>query len=216
MVALTIVLMFAVFIAADYMFNREKYRLPAAAGSAAINVPEAVSSLYFHPAHTWAAAQSDQVARIGLDVFAARLLPPPSKVDTPQLARWVSQGGRGFTLHCGDKEVTLLSPVDGEVVEINQEVLANPQLLKSDPYGRGWLLKLRAPDMAVSIRNLFGPELLPAWTDDSMARLRQFFAPAELTPALATSQDGGMIVDSLAASLDAEQWKKLTAEFFRS
>jgi glycine cleavage system H protein len=224
MVALTIVLMFAVFIAADYMFNREKYRLPVAASSAAVHVPETVASLgfhlHFHPAHTWAAPESDQVARIGLDVFAASILPPLSKVDTPKLARWVSQGGRGFTLHCGDKEVTLLSPVDGEVVEINHEVLSDPTLLKSDPYGKGWLLKLRAPDMAVSIRNLFGPELMQAWTDDSMARLRQFFAPPGLTPALAsnmvTAQDGGTIVDSLTAKLDEEQWKKMTAEFFRS
>ena len=216
MVALTIVLMFAAFIAADYMFNREKYRLPVAAGSAAINVPETVSALRFHPAHTWATPESDQVARIGMDVFAASILPAPSKVDTPKMARWVSQGGKGFTLHCGDKEVTLLSPVDGEVVEINHEVLENPELLKSDPYGKGWLMKLRAPDMAVSIRNLFGPELLTAWTDDSMARLREFFAPVGLTPAMATMQDGGKIVDSIAANLDAEQWKKLTAEFFRS
>ena len=216
MVALTIVLMFAAFIAADYMFNREKYRLPATAASAAINVPETVASLHFHPAHTWATPETDQVARIGLDSFAASILPAPSKVDTPKLARWVSQGGKGFTLHCGDKEVTLLAPVDGEVVEINQEVLANPTLLKSDPYGKGWLLKLRAPDMAVSIRNLFGPELLQSWTDDSMARLRNFFAPAGLTPAMATMQDGGTIVDSLAGNLDAEQWKKMTAEFFRS
>jgi glycine cleavage system H protein len=216
MVALLIVLMFAAFIAADYMSNREKYRLPATAGSAVKNVPETVASLHFHPAHTWATAESDQVARIGLDAFAARVLPAPSKVETPRLARWVSQGSKGFTLHCGDKEVTLLSPVDGEVVEVNREVLANPTLLKSDPYGRGWLMKLRSPDMAVSIRNLFGPELLQAWTDDSMARLRNFFAPAGLTPAMVTSQDGGTLVDSLAGKLDDEQWKKLTEELFRS
>jgi glycine cleavage system H lipoate-binding protein len=217
MVALLIVLMFASFIAADYLSNREKYRLPMA--NSAKNIPE-VASLHFHPAHTWAAAESDQVARIGLDAFAARVLPTPSKVDAPRLARWVSQGSRGFSLHFategGERDVTLLSPVDGEVVEVNREVLANPSLLKSDPYGKGWLLKLRSPDMAVSIRNLFGPELLQAWTDDSIARLRQFFVPAGLTPAMVTAQDGGSLVDSLAGELDEENWKKLTAEIFRS
>jgi glycine cleavage system H protein len=228
MVALLIVLMFAVFIAADYMSNWEKYRLPAA--DSATSHAETVASLHFHPAHTWAAAESEHVARIGLDAFAARVLPPPSKVETPRLARWVSQGSRGFTLRfCsegGDKEVNLLSPVDGEVVEVNREVLSNPALLKSDPYGRGWLMKVRSPDMAVSIRNLFGAELLPAFTEDSIARLRHFFkptgfaparfTPARFTPAMVTLQDGGTLVDSLAGKLDDELWKELTAEIFRS
>src|SRR5258706_15743707 len=125
MVALMVVLMFAAFIAADYMFNREKYRLPATAERVPERALEAVPLVRFHPAHTWAVSESEQVARIGLDAFPARVLPAPTKVDTPKLARWVSQGSRGFTLQCGDHQVTLLSPVDGEVVEVNGEVLTN-------------------------------------------------------------------------------------------
>lgn len=213
MVVLLIVLMFASFIATDYMFNREKYRLAAIPATAAkpssIAVPDAVR---FHVGHTWAVSESSHTARIGVDAFAARLLPAPDSVETPKLSRWVSQGARGFTLHCGKRDVTLLSPVDGEVVEINQEAIADPTLLKSDPYGRGWLMKVRSPDMAVSLRNLFESELAHHWMDGSMTRLRQFFAPTEL----ATAQDGGPMIDSLAADVDDETWKKLTAEFFRS
>jgi glycine cleavage system H lipoate-binding protein len=121
MVVLLIVLMFASFIAADYMSNREKYRLPATVPSVAKD--PAMAALHFHPAHTWAAAESNEVARVGLDAFAARLLPIPSAVETPKLARWISQGARGFTLRFTadgkEREVTLLSPVDGEVVEVN-------------------------------------------------------------------------------------------------
>jgi glycine cleavage system H protein len=214
MVVLLIVLMFAGFIAADYMFNREKYRLPATVPSE--SKAPAFAALHFHPAHTWAAAESDEVARVGLDAFAARLLPVPSAVATPKLARWVSQGGRGITLRFGDssgeREVTLLSPVDGEVVEVNQEALKNPSLLKSDPYGQGWLMKVRSPDMSVSLRNLFESELAAHWIEESMSRLRQFLAPT----ALAVAQDGGPMVDSLAGTLKDDAWKKLTAEFFRS
>src|ERR1035438_821871 len=102
MVVLLIVLMFAAFIAADYMFNREKYRLPGMLPAASKS--PALAPLHFHPAHTWAAAESDEVARVGLDAFAARLLPVPTAVEAPRLARWVSQGARGFTLHCGERE----------------------------------------------------------------------------------------------------------------
>ena len=228
MVVLLIVLMFAVFIAADYMFNREKYRLSVTLqveekgivkGGAKDPIMANLAPVSLHPAHTWAVAETPDLVRVGLDAFAARLLPVPDKVETPKLARWVSQGARGFTLHCGAREVMLLSPVDGEVVEVNREALENPGLLKSDPYGRGWLMKVRSQDMPVSMRNLLDGELAHHWMEDSMDRLRQFFASFEAstgTPELAVAQDGGPMVDSLAGGLDDDAWKKMTAEFFRS
>jgi len=237
MVVLLVVLMFAAFIAADYMFNREKYRLPmpsalpvsrlalsmeeeAAEGGDAnkapladiVPVPAGEVPSHFHPAHTWAIAEGANVVRIGVDAFAARLLPIPDKVETPKLNRWVSQGGRGFSLRSGDRKVALLSPVDGEVVEVNHQVVEDPSLLKREPYGRGWLLKLRSPDMAVSLRNLLGPDLAHRWMEDSMHRLQQLVAPT----VLATAQDGGPLVDSVAGTFSDEDWKKMAAEFFRT
>jgi glycine cleavage system H lipoate-binding protein len=222
MVVLLMVLTFAAFIAADYMLNREKYRLPspeAAEKSApsvalvpAIQGIPVPAELHFHPGHTWAVREGHQLVRVGLDAFAGRVLPIPEKIDPPKLARWVRQGARGFTVQAGERTAEFLSPVDGEVVEVNAEVLENPALLKEDPYGRGWLFKLRAPDLAVGMRNLMDGSLARQWMEDSLTRLRLFFAPA----ALATAQDGGPVVDAVAAHLDETGWRRFTAEFFRS
>jgi hypothetical protein len=73
-------------------------------------------------------------------------------------------------------------------------------------------MKVRSPDMSVSLRNLFDSTLAFRWIEESRDRLRQFFAPTEL----ALAQDGGPMVDSLAGELNEEAWKKLAAEFFRS
>ena len=40
----------------------------------------------------------------------------------------------------------LFSPVNGEVVEVNQEAVDTPELVNSEPYGRGWLIKVRLSD----------------------------------------------------------------------
>ncbi len=224
MVVLLVVLTFAAFIAIDYMLNRDKYRVPAeelapemeAVGAAlpadvvgGISLP---AHLAFHPGHTWVAQEGPQFARVGLDEFAARLLAKPEKVLTPLPARWVRQGERVFQVSQEGKTAEFLSPVEGEIVEVNREVLENPALLKSDPYGQGWLLRVSAPDLPTSLRNLLSGGMARAWMEDSLERLRQFFAPT----AEAMAQDGGPMLDGLSAGLEEAAWKKLKAELFRS
>lgn len=220
MVVLLVVLTFAAFIAADYLLNREKYRLPIEELRPMPQVSEAYSvqglavpaHLHFHPGHTWVAKEGESYARVGLDEFAARLLAKCGSVKLPLPYRWVRQGERAFSVGQDGKTAEFLSPVEGEVMEVNRDVLADPGLLKSDPYGRGWLVRVCAPDLSTSMRNLLSGSVVREWMDDSLARLRQFFAPT----AWAVAQDGGPLLDGLSAELDEVRWKKLMAEFFRT
>ena len=224
MVVLLVVLTFAAFIAADYMLNREKYRVPAeervpeAAIQARVLPAETVSGialpahLFFHPGHTWVAQEGPQFARVGLDEFAARLLAGPGKVLLPMTVRWIRQGEKAFAVSQDGKTVEFLSPVEGEIAEVNRELLENPTLLKSDPYGHGWLMRVKSPDLSTGLRNLLNGSLARGWMEDSLARLRQFFAPTEW----AVAQDGGPLLDGLGASLEPKAWMRLQAEFFRT
>lgn len=224
MVVLLVVLMFAAFIVADYMLNREKYQVPAekparpqpvlerVPGAAVVQGIAIPDSIFFHPGHTWLAQEGPQLARVGIDEFAARLLSKPQSVGLPPVARWVRQGERAFRVEQDGHAAELVSPVEGEIVELNRELLQDPALLRSDPYGRGWLLRMRTPDLPISVRNLLSGSLARHWMEDSLARLRQFFAPT----ALAVAQDGGPLLEGLATGLDDAAWKKLNAEFFRT
>lgn len=226
MVVLLVVLTFAAFIAVDYVLNRDKYRVTAEErkpapelGAPARALPFDVvggialpAHLFFHPGHTWVAPEGPQFARVGVDEFAARLLAKPEKAATPLPARWIRQGERAVAVSQDGKTAEFLSPVEGEIVEVNREVRENPELLKSDPYERGWLMRVRAPDLGTSLHNLLSGGLARAWMEDSLARLRQFFAPT----AWATALDGGPLLDALSAGLDEAGWKKLKAEFFRT
>lgn len=223
MVVLLVVLTFAVLIAADYFFNRARYRVPA-------GVPEAVApltarplvdsiqgirvpaELFFHPGHTWVAREGPEYARVGVDEFAARLLTKAGSVSLPALARWVRQGERAFSVTQDGKTADFVSPVEGEVVEVNRELLSDPALLKREPYAAGWLMRVRAPDLPVSLRNLLNGSLALRWMEESLARLRQFFAPT----ALVAAQEGGPMIEGLSAGLDDDAWKRLKAEFFRT
>lgn len=104
----------------------------------------------------------------------------------------------------------MISPIEGEVVEVNQEVVNNPSLMNSDPYGKGWLFSVFAPDEESTMRNLLPKELVSSWIQDTVARL--YARQPELAGAVMA--DGGRPADDLSAAFPDTAWKELTSEFF--
>jgi hypothetical protein len=104
----------------------------------------------------------------------------------------------------------MVSPVEGEVLEVNAEVANNPSLLRDDPYGAGWLVSVHVPDEESVARNLVPKSLVGEWMRDAVERLyaRQ--------PALAgaCAADGGRPTDDLLAEVPGVDWKQTAQEFF--
>src|ERR1039457_1694770 len=104
----------------------------------------------------------------------------------------------------------MVSPTEGEVMAINAEVLENPALLRSDPYGKGWLVSVHVPDEENTTRNLIPRKLVGEWMREAVERL---YAQQ---PALAgaVAADGGRPADDLMAAFPGANWKDLTGESF--
>ncbi len=69
----------------------------------------------------------------------------PQAFALPSVGERLQQGEKGWSVKVDGQHVSLLSPVQGEVAEVNADAIANPSLVQDDPYGKGWLLKVRAP-----------------------------------------------------------------------
>ena len=80
----------------------------------------------FHPGHTWVLDEGRQNARIGLDSFGATLLGKIDRVEVVGLNRWVRQGQKICTITRDGLAVELLSPIEGVVVSVNQDVVNDP------------------------------------------------------------------------------------------
>ena len=92
--------------------------------------------------HEWVALDGD-VATVGITAFAGEALGDVVYVELPAVGTTISTGDA-----CGEIESTksvsdLFAPVDGEVVELNDAVVADPDLLNTDPYQAGWLLRIK-------------------------------------------------------------------------
>lgn len=158
MSVILILFTFAIFIAADWLVHRN--RKPAVITN---DISETPTRLKFHPGHTWVAPEREKVVRIGIDAIAAEFLGHVDSIEPPKVGRWMRQGDKGFTVMVRNQRVDLVSPVEGEVVEINPKILANPDLIRQDPYGQGWICTVHAPDEEAMTRNLLPAELVEPW-----------------------------------------------------
>ncbi len=185
----------------------ERRSLPVMLTHPGFEVPAGFS---FHPGHTWVCDEGRQNARVGIDAFATNLFGNVDTIELADLNRWVRQGQKLCTVTRGGQSVDLLSPVEGVVVSVNHEVLKNPKLVVEEPYSKGWLCVVKAPELAINTRNLLQGNVVPAWMQNSITRLGAMVQ--QLNPALA--QDGGLPIQGLLFHVDSDIRRQVVSEFF--
>ena len=169
---------------------------------------KAPAHLAYHPGHTWAMKESLQVVRIGLDDFAARVVGQIDQIDLPARGRWLRQGERGWTIGRGSHRFEMLSPIEGEVVEVNPAVLRDPSLAHEDPYGVGWLVAVQAPAVDGNMKNLLHGRLAQRWMEESVSALHTRISPGSE----ARLQDGGHAIGDVLSLVPEFQWEKFVQE----
>jgi glycine cleavage system H protein len=97
--------------------------------------------------HEWVRVDGD-TATIGVTDFAANQLGDVVFVDLPAAGKPVEQFATFGVVESVKAVSDLYAPVSGEVTEVNGELGANPELVNSDPYGAGWMIKVKLGDAA--------------------------------------------------------------------
>lgn len=171
----------------------------------------APSDVMYHPGHSWVRIEDADTVTIGMNEVAGKIVGKVDSISLPQAGSELKQGSLGWTLKSGNKSVPMLSPVDGEVIAVNERVEYSPQSAVSDPYGNGWLVKVKSPNLAVSIRNLIPKDAVANWLEG----IRESLMHRRLDPAMAAMyQDGGLPVEGIAKALDPENWDEIAKEYF--
>ncbi|MGZ0706921.1 glycine cleavage system protein GcvH [Coraliomargarita sp. W4R53] len=106
-------------------------------------VPE---TLLYTKDHEWIQLHDDGTATVGVTDYAQESLGDITFVEFPSVGESFNQGDTFGVVESVKAASDLYMPVDAEVIEINVEVDSEPELLNSDPYQKGWLLKVRLND----------------------------------------------------------------------
>ena len=101
--------------------------------------------LLFSGAHVWVRVEGLE-AVLGLSAYLQDQMGDINKLELPDLGDILRAGKRMGHVESEEASSPLEAPLSGEVVEVNGEALENPDLINSDPYAGGWLLRVRIDD----------------------------------------------------------------------
>jgi glycine cleavage system H lipoate-binding protein len=213
-VALTVL----VFLAVDLLLRREDRKIKELDKSkstpiflspdkALRKVGEEMNRL-FHLSHTWVMPSDDGYVYVGFDNFISSIFTGEVNIENlPLVGSFIPQGANAWNVQIGDRFVSQLSPISGEVVDINPACKMGIPL-ESDRLEKSWILKLKADQLKQETHNLMKYDqanmVNTALTDE-------FFLYAQRGHYL---NDGGQFDSAIIKDMSSGDWLDLIQRFF--
>lgn len=104
--------------------------------------PSYPSDLLYHPEHDWARVDGDN-ATFGITWYAQDALGEVVFFDPPKVGAEISMGDSYTEVESVKAVSDVIAPLSGEIVEVNGALSENPEKINEDPYGEGWLVKVK-------------------------------------------------------------------------
>jgi len=98
--------------------------------------------LLYHPEHDWARMTGDE-AVLGVTWYAQDALGELVHYEAPDVGATIEKGSSYGEVESVKAVSDLISPLSGEVLEVNQKAVDAPETINEDPYGDGWLIRIR-------------------------------------------------------------------------
>ncbi|UCD76012.1 MAG: glycine cleavage system protein H [Phycisphaerales bacterium] len=163
--------------------------------------------IVLHPGHSWARMYSTVV--VGADDLVQAALGPVEGVEAPPRGRRVQRGDRLFRLWRADRSLDVRAPVSGTVLESNEALQLHPELINQEPFGRGWVVRLRGDDLRTDGRLLLRGRRARAWFRREVDRVLDGFSRKPNSP---RSNPGGEdAIGHLYRRIDDSAWGRLRA-----
>ena len=196
--------------------NREIRKSLGHLTAAMLRVPH---GLYFSKAHTWTFLERSGTAKVGLDdlllhltgeVQINRLKFPGDRIVKGEALAEITNGGR---------TLKVLSPISGDVVEANEAISKEPAILNDDPYGKGWIYRIRPAGWVADTQSFYLADEATRWSESELEKFREFLGAAAAKysniPEGIVLQDGGELRDQPLAELPADAWREFQQTFIR-
>lgn len=109
------------------------------------NIP---AELRYAASHEWVRPEGNGIFTVGITEHAQELLGDMVFLDLPDEGDQIAMGDDVAVAESVKAASDVYAPITGEVIEVNQDLEDSPELVNSDPYGDGWLFKVKADDIS--------------------------------------------------------------------
>jgi glycine cleavage system H protein len=114
-------------------------------------------NLKYTKEHEWVRVENDSIGVVGITDYAQSELGDIVYVELPQIGKQIKQLEPFGTIEAVKAVSDLFSPLSGEVIEVNEKLKDSPDLINKDPYGEGWIIKIKISDLS-ELNNLLSAE----------------------------------------------------------
>ena len=118
---------------------------------------ESPDNLKYLASHEWIKLEDDGTVTVGISDYAQDLLGDIVFVELPEIGQQLEAEKEAAVVESVKAASDIYSPVRGEVLEINEKLLDEPEIINNSPYEDGWLFKIQ-PDDIENIKNLLTAE----------------------------------------------------------
>ncbi|MDQ5821206.1 MAG: glycine cleavage system protein GcvH [Actinomycetota bacterium] len=121
-------------------------------------------NLRYHREHDWAAVEGDE-AVLGITWFAQDALGELVHFEPPQVGQTISKDSTYGEVESVKAVSDVIAPLSGEVLDVNARVVEAPETVNEDPYGDGWLVRVRLSDPS-EVESLLGADAYKSFLDE--------------------------------------------------
>jgi len=179
-----------------------------------LNIPQ---GLFYSKNHTWMFMEKSGTAKVGLDDLLLHItgVVKFNHLKTP--GEMISKGDLLTEIDQDGKLLRILSPVSGKIIAANVSISEIPGILNDDPYGKGWIYKIKPSNWIAEVKSCYFAEDATIWSSDELERFKDFLAVSMKNhspePSMVILQDGGELCDHSLSTLPNEIWRDFEAEF---
>ncbi|MFZ4520423.1 MAG: glycine cleavage system protein H [Bacteroidales bacterium] len=179
-----------------------------------IRIPQ---GLFFSRNHTWIFMEKSGTARVGLDDLLLHITGEVTLTSLRSPGEVICKGDLLTEIDQQGKTLQVLSPVSGTIVTANEMLTHNPALLNEDPYGNGWVYKIKPTNWISEVKSCYLAEEATIWSASELVRFKDFLASTMQNHSPEASmvilQDGGELCDHTLSALPGEIWKEFQQDF---
>lgn len=192
-------------------------KLNEALGILSANILKIPQGVFYNKNHTWTFLERNGAARIGLDDLLLNIIGNVKINKLKEVGQMVNKGEVIAEVGQNGKTIKVVSPISGEVIRANATLNETPEALNEDPYGRGWIYKVKPVNWMAETQECYLAEDAVNWSKQEITRFKDFIAESTKKhaqePANLILQDGGEIAVNALAEMPDEVWKDFEKHF---
>jgi glycine cleavage system H protein len=180
-----------------------------------LRIPQGI---FYNRYHTWTHMGESGEAKVGLDDFLQHITGEVKFTQLKNPGEMINKGEILTRIDKDGRQLNIFSPISGKILYTNSALIENPEILNEDPYGGGWIYKIKPSNWKKETNSYLLAEEATNWSTKEIERFKDFLTGGPMrkystSPSMVLLQDGGEVRDDILSELPNEVWKDFQDEF---